>query len=88
MRKNSWEETKNEFKSLCDKVLPEIKKIEEILNESGEAACIRLGNDGYMSFEIHNSEWRMTRYKGDKNPKIYYEHSEEIKIADESTGEH
>lgn len=84
MKKFDLESTKNEFKDLCAEILPAIGSIEQTLETDGisEGATIRVGDNGYLSFEVYGSKWSMRRYEKDRPVKIIYEYSEEISIPD------
>lgn len=84
MSKFNSEAARNEFKGLCTEVLPAIGNIEQILKkkEVTEGATIRVGSDGYLSMDVHDSKWRMARYQSDSPVKIIYEHSEEISVPE------
>lgn len=81
------ESTGNEFKDICIEVLPAIGNIEKVLEKAGviEGANVRISRNGYLTFEIYDSKWRMTRYEKGGPVKIIYEHSEEISVPDERT---
>lgn len=85
MKRFDSESVKKEFKDLCADVLPAIGNIEQALEMDGvtEGATVRVGDKGYMSFDIHGSKWRMARYEKGGPVKIIYEHSEEISISQE-----
>lgn len=82
MKKFEMESERNEFKDLCIEVLPAIGSVEQVLKKAGikEGTSIRIGNDGYLSLDIYNSKWRMTRYEENGSVKITYEYSEEIRV--------
>lgn len=76
---------KEAFKGLCINVLPLIGKIIESARKSGVEGMvgISVATDGYFSFDVHNSCWKMARIDNDSPVKIKYEHSEEIRISEE-----
>lgn len=82
MKRFDSEASRNDFKDLCTEVLPAIESIEQMLERNGveEGVSIRVGSDGYLSMDVHNSKWRLARYEKDRPAKIIYEHSEEISI--------
>lgn len=84
MHRFNSESAGNEFKDLCIEVLPAIENIEKALEKAGvtESADVRIGKNGYLAFEIYDSEWRMARYEKEGAVKIIYEHSEEISVPD------
>lgn len=83
MNKFDSEAAKKEFKNLCTKVLPKIGSIKQVLAEAGvtDGATIFIGRDGYMTFDVHGSNWSMARYENDGPVKINYEYSEEISVS-------
>lgn len=87
MKRFDSESVKNEFKDLCTEILPAIGNIEQVLEMDGvtEGATVRIGDKGYLSFDIYGSKWRMARYEKGGPVKIIYEHSEEISIPEERT---
>lgn len=84
MSKFNSESERDDFKELCMEVLPPILSIEKTLANRGvtTTASISIGEDGYMSFDVCKSKWRMVRYKKGGPIKMMYEHSEEIRVTD------
>lgn len=84
MKKFDSESAKNEFKDLCTEILPVIGNIEQILKREGvtDGVSIKVRTGGYLSMDVYNSMWRMSRYQNDGPVKIFYEYSEEISIPD------
>lgn len=84
MKRFDSESARNDFKDLCTAVLPAIGSIEQALAKTGadEGVSIRVGDNGYLSLDVHGSKWRMARYKKGGPVKIIYEHSEEIRVPD------
>jgi hypothetical protein len=58
---------KEAFKGLCINVLPLIGKIIENTRKSGVEGMIGItvATDGYFSFDIHNSSWKMAKLNKD-----------------------
>lgn len=79
MKKFDSESAKDEFKNLCIEILPAIGSIEQELKKNGVTAAIRIGDNGYLSLDIHE-KWRMVRYCDEMPIKISYEYSEELSV--------
>ncbi len=79
------ERHKEAFKGLCINVPPPIGEIIESARKSGVEGMIGISvaTDGYFSFDVHNSSWKMARLDNDSPVKIKYEHSEEIQVSEE-----
>lgn len=71
---------RDDFKEVCEQVLPHLTAIEEIMKKKGitESASITVGVDGYMSYRIYNSNWEMNRYASGGRVTIRNEYREEI----------
>lgn len=74
---------RDEFKAMCMEVLPAIKSIENELRKRNvpSGATVRVGNDGYMALDLHDSKWRMARYRDDAKVSIMFEHREELNVT-------
>lgn len=79
------ENSKEEFKSLCVAVLPQIKAIMRTMKEKDVEASssISLGADGYLNFHVYGSRWEMTKCGDDKAATIRYGYSEEIEAPED-----
>lgn len=84
MSRFNSELVREEFKDFCTKVLPAIRNIERTLEKTGvtEGISVRISQNGYMTFDIYDSNWRMARYKKDGPVKMIYECSEEISVPE------
>lgn len=75
---------RDNFKEVCEQVLPHLTAIEEIMKKKGitESASITVGVDGYLSYRIYGSNWEMNRYDSDGRVTIRNEYREEITLPD------
>ncbi|MCM1559614.1 MAG: hypothetical protein NC123_08720 [Butyrivibrio sp.] len=77
------------FMGLCINVLPLIGEIIENAKKSGVDGMVGLtvATDGYISFDIHNSRWKMARLNGESPAKIEYQYSEVVDVPEARAGE-
>ncbi len=75
---------KEAFMGLCTNVLPLIGGIIENAKRSGVEGMVGLSMDtnGYFSFDVHNSRWRMTRIDEGSSAKIEYQYSEVVSVPE------
>ncbi len=75
---------KEAFKGLCINVLPLVGEIIENARKSGVQGMVGLSMDmnGYFSFNVHDSNWKMARIDGDSPVKIEFSYSEEIRVPE------
>ena len=83
------------FMGLCINVLPLIGGIIENARKSGVDGMVGLTVDtsGYISFDVYNSSWKMTKMDGESPAKIEYRYSEvvnvpEVKAEEKAVFEH
>ena len=72
------------FMGLCINVLPLIEGIIKNAKKSGVEGMVGLtiDTDGYISFDVHKSRWKMGRLSGEDHAKIEYQYSEAINVAE------
>ncbi len=90
-KKNFTEESSKEnFKNLCAEILPQLKRIELLMQKKGieATAGISVSADGYLNFRVYGSRWEMTRFRGDEAARIRYEYSEEIETPEKTEMEY
>lgn len=77
------------FMGLCINVLPLIGEIIENAKKSGVDGMVGLtvATDGYISFDIHNSRWKMGRLNSESPAKIEYQYSEVVNVPEVKAGE-
>jgi len=77
------------FMGLCINVLPLIRKIIENAKKSGVDGMVGLTvtTDGYISFDVHNSRWKMGRRDSESPAKIEYQYSEVVSVPEVQTEE-
>lgn len=79
------------FEQIAREMLPLIEKMEEVLLKHGvsDMAGVSIhAQDGYFTFDTHESGWDMTRIDSESPVKLRYNFSEEIlPIGKESDGD-
>lgn len=77
------------FMGLCINVLPLIGEIIENAKKSGVEGMVGLSMDtnGYFSFDVHESRWKMVRMGGESPAKIEYQYSEVVSVPEVHAGE-
>lgn len=79
------ESNREAFMGLCVNVLPLIDKIIGSAKEGGVDGMVGITVDtnGYVSFDVHNSRWKMGRLDSGSPAKIEYQYSEVLDIPEE-----
>ena len=69
---------------LCINVLPLIGEIIENAKKSGVEGMVGLTVDtnGYISFDVHNSRWKMGKMDSESPAKIEYEYREVVNVPE------
>ncbi len=77
------------FMGLCINVFPLIEEIIKSVKKSGVdgMAGLLMDMNGYISFDIHNSSWRMVRIDDESPAKIQYSLSDVEKVPEISAEE-
>lgn len=77
------------FMDLCINVLPLIGEIIENVKKSGVDGMVGLtvATNGYVSFDIHNSRWKMARRDSESPAKIEYQYNEVVNVPEVEAGE-
>lgn len=72
------------FMGLCINVLPLIREIIENTKKSGVDGMVSLtvATNGYISFDIHNSRWKMGRLDSESPAMIEYQYSEVVNVPE------
>lgn len=80
---------KEAFMGLCINVLPLIGEIIESAKKSGVEGMVGLtvATNGYISFDVHNSRWKMGRMDNESPAKIEYQFSEVVNVPEVKTEE-
>ncbi len=80
---------KEAFMGLCTNVLPLIGEIIKNAKKSGVEgmASLTMDTNGYFSFDIHNSRWRMVKTDKESPTKIEYQYSEVVNVPEVKAGE-
>lgn len=76
------------FEQIAREMLPLIEKMEEVLLKHGvlDMAGVSIhAQDGYFTFDTHESGWDMTRIDSESPVKLRYNFSEEILPNDEES---
>lgn len=77
------------FMGLCINVLPPIGGIIENAKKSGVEGMVGLTVDtnGYTSFDVQNSRWKMIRMDGENPAKIEYRFSKVVNVPEDKEAE-
>lgn len=75
---------KEAFMDLCINVLPLIEEIIENAKKSGVEGMVgvTMTTNGYISFDVHNSNWEMKRIDNESPAKIEYQYSEVVNMPE------
>lgn len=74
--------SKGEFKELAKAAYPHVEAIRELIAEKGlDSLCnITLSADGYIDFSVHESGWRMSRFKNGEAPVMEHNFRERLDV--------
>lgn len=88
---DEFEITKAPFLDLSREVAPLIEQIMESMVKHGftDGAHIYIGgseNEGYMSLEPHETEWKLAKYSSDRHFEAIYEFRERFPLEEGENG--
>lgn len=74
--------SKEDFRELCLTVAPMIETVRKFLKERGidKMASLVMTADGYVNFDVFDTDWSMTRMSADEDAQIRNRYIEVLKL--------